>query len=150
MGLKLAQKMSFDNGSSGQYRLKVFHGLFLALLNFLFLTDKLMRVQIHAVQLDQQHKWFTTFLEHGLEPFVNWSSEAHSISIPQGWFKDLNLFLIFMKQEHFLLIESLFRKSYKPYIHTVFIQLQIPQTLVYTSMHECFKDIYYILKLRHI
>ena len=55
-----------------------------------------------------------------------------------------------MKQEHFLLIESLFRKSYKPYIHTVLIQLQIPQTLVYTSMHECFKDIYYILKLRHI
>ena len=93
-------------------------GLFLALLNFLFLTDTLMRVQIHAVQLGQQHKWFTAFLEHGLEPFVNWSSETHSISISQGWFKSLNLFLIFMKQEHFLHVESIFRKSLQTLLYT--------------------------------
>lgn len=45
MGLKLAQRMSFNNGSLGQH-------LFSApsLLSSLFLPDKLMRVQIHAVQ----------------------------------------------------------------------------------------------------
>lgn len=143
MGLKLAQRTSFNNGSSGQHRLKVFSSaLFLALFNFLFLTDKLMRIQIHTVQLEPQHTWFMAFSEDGLELLLNWSSETHSISISQEWFKDPHLFfLIFMKQEHPLLVQSLFRKS--SFLESLTIPIQACMFQIHTFYFKTLAHIAY-------